>query len=94
MHVERDETFATKLGSFHCKTKGDLDGTAAYGWNAGEAELRVDLPPANLRRACQEPGFPVSVKALPAAVMLLVLRSDRLIGKTSALDHTVLLPQQ
>ncbi len=92
LHVDRDETFETKLGHFHCTARGDLTGAAAYSWAAGEAEIRIDLPEATLPRHCEQPAFPVTAKSLPASTTLLVLRSDRLIGKTSARDRTVLLP--
>ena len=92
LRVERDERFETRVGTFRCKAKGDLPGVATYAWQAGEAELRLRLPDASLPRACDPPGFPVAAKVLPAQSMVLVLRSDRLIGRTSARDRTVLLP--
>lgn len=92
LRVERDELFKTRLGDFRCAAKGDLAGTASYAWSAGEAEVRLDLPNASLPRRCEQPGFPITAKSLPPSTMLLVLRSDRLIGKTSARDRTVLLP--
>jgi hypothetical protein len=94
MHIERDETFHTKLGLFRCKVKGDLNGTARYAWQGGDAEVRVDLPAASLPRSCETPGFPVTAKSLGDTTMVMVLKSDRLIGKTSARDRTVLLPLQ
>jgi hypothetical protein len=94
LRVERDETYATKLGDFHCTSKGDVPGRAAYAWNEGEAEVRVALDAATLPRTCEQPGFPVPTKSLPAATMLFVLRSDRLVGKTNARDRSGLLPAQ
>lgn len=94
MRIERDETFDTRLGTFRCKARGELTGSAAYAWQAGEAEIRVTLPSAELPRTCETPGFPVSAKSVGAQAMVLVLRSDRLIGKTSPRDRTVLLPLQ
>ncbi len=92
LHVERDETFKTRLGNFHCKAKGDLAGAAAYTWDGADPVVRVELPAADLPRACEQGGFPVPVKALPASTLLLALRSDRLVGRASARDRTVLLP--
>lgn len=94
MRIERDETFDTRLGTFRCKARGELTGSAAYAWQAGEAEVRVTWPSAELPRTCETPGFPVTAKSLGAQVMVLVLRSDRLIGKASLRDRTVLLPLQ
>lgn len=94
LRVDRDETFHTKLGTFRCKAGGTLSGSAAYAWRAGEAEVRVRLPPAELPRTCETAGFPVTTRSLGAAEMLFVLRSDRLVGKSSAGDRTVLLPLQ
>lgn len=94
MRVERDETFETKAGTFRCKAKGELTGSATYAWQSGEAEVRVSLPSAELPRACDAGGFPVMTRSVGATTMAFVLRSDRLIGKTSARDRTVLLPLQ
>lgn len=94
VHVERTETFQTTLGAFRCKARGDVDGTATYAWQAGDPEVRVDLPAASLPRMCTPPGFPVSAKALPDSTHLFVLESDRLVGKTNARDRTILLPLQ
>lgn len=92
IHIERDERFQTKLGPFHCRAKGDVAATATYAWDGGDAEIRLDLSEASLPRSCDQPGFPVTAKSLPGAAMLLVLKSDRLLGKTNARDRTVLLP--
>lgn len=92
LRVERDETFKTRLGNFHCKAKGDLAGSATYTWDRGDPVVRVELPAAELPRACEQGGFPVATKALPASTMLLVLRSDRLVGRASTRDRTILLP--
>lgn len=92
LRVERDETFDTRVGTFRCKAKGEVTGVATYAWQAGEAEVRLRWPDASLPRACDPPGFPVAAKVLPGHAMVLVLRSDRLIGRTSARDRTVLLP--
>lgn len=92
LRIDRDETFQTKLGTFRCKAAGTLSGSAAYAWQSGEAEVRVRLPAAELPRACETGGFPVTTRSLGAAEMLFVLRSDRLVGKSSARDRTVLLP--
>lgn len=92
LRVERDETFKTKVGNFRCKARGELAGTVTYAWDAGDPVLRVELPAADLPRACEQGGFPVQAKALPASTMRLVLKSDRLLGRASARDRTVLLP--
>jgi hypothetical protein len=94
LRIERDETFHTKLGTFRCKAGGELTGSAVYTWQSGEAEVRVSLPSAELPRTCETAGFPVMAKSLGAATMVFLLRSDRLVGKTSARDRTVLLPLQ
>lgn len=92
VHVDRKETFETKLGPFHCTAKGDLTGKASYAWRSGEPEVTLELAGGRLPRKCEEPGFPVTIKAVDAARSVLLLRSDRLIGKTNARDSTVLLP--
>ena len=92
LRVERDETFETRVGAFRCKVKGDVPAVAAYAWQAGDPEVRLTLPGASLPRTCDPPAFPVATKELGASTMVLLLRSDRLIGKTSARDRTVMLP--
>ena len=92
LRVERDETFETRTGTFRCKVKGEVPAAASYAWHAGEAEVRLALSGASLPRACDPPAFPVATKELGASEMVLVLRSDRLIGKTSPRDRTVMLP--
>lgn len=94
LRVDRDEVFHMDLGTFRCKAGGTLKGDARYAWHAGEAEVHLALPDGELPRACDRPGFPILAKALGATEMVLVLRGDRLIGKSSARDHTVLLPLQ
>lgn len=92
LRIERDEAFETKLGNFRCKAAGELSGSATYAWQSGEAEVRVVLPPAELPRKCETPGFPVMAKAIGASTLVFLLRSDRLLGKASASDRAVLLP--
>jgi len=94
LRIERTESFQTKLGPFRCKAKGTLAGTATYAWQAGEAQVRIELPAADLPRACEQPGFPVPAKVLGAETTMLVLRGDRLIGRTAARDRTLLFPLQ
>lgn len=94
LHVERDERFVTKLGNFRCVAKGDVPARAAYTWNGGEAQVRIALAEASLPRRCDPPSFPVTAKVLPSQTMVLLLRSDRLLGRSSARDRTVLLPLQ
>ncbi len=92
LRVERDERFETRAGPFRCKVKGDVPASAAYAWQAGEPEVRLSLSGASLPRACDPPAFPVATKEIGASTMVLLLRSDRLIGKTSPRDRTVMLP--
>jgi hypothetical protein len=94
LRIERDETFETKLGTFRCKAKGDLTGSATYAWQSGEAEVRITLPSAELPRSCETPGFPVTTRSVGASALVFLLRSDRLVGKTSPRDRAVLLPLQ
>ena len=94
MRVERDESFQTKVGRFHCKAKGEIAGSATYAWDAGEAAVRVELPAGSLPRACEQGGFPVAAKVLSASSLRLVLQSDRLVSRGAARDRTVLLPVQ
>ncbi|MEZ4296084.1 MAG: hypothetical protein R3B70_14010 [Polyangiaceae bacterium] len=92
VRIERDEMFETSLATYQCQAKGELHGKARFAWVVGEAEARVQLPAGQLPRTCKPAGFPVTAKALQAETMVLLLRSDRLIGRASGHDHTVLLP--
>ncbi len=94
LRIERNETFKTKVGGFRCKAQGTLSGSVVYTWQAGEAQANVMFEGADLPRRCDPPAFPVLTKSLGPTALVLVLRSDRLIGRASARDRTVLLPSQ